>query len=631
MEANAYRELANEKLKYFVTNLDSEGLNFVDIPSDEVSALNDVSVLYIYCSFDKKTYYIGQTNTLLRRHNEHLKEYEKGKNIKNTKNTIDTSKIKSINKYVFNKNIKEKYKNKNKKYKKYFGGGELIIFYGEDIEYYLNYLERSLIKIFKEWSAVYDFRILNSPEGNKSGYFQEKRETLDEVISKIINILSEKNLLDVKYNNTHILDAILFRDSPFFELDENQLKALGKICEDNVHKLVIIRGGAGTGKTVILNHAIAKILGKNLQRDEDEPIIRVGVCLKSNMSRIIKSIFRVYVKDTKDFGLYIGTWKEILEEAEKEKFDYILVDESQRLLKYSKSIFPIYHRDYLESKNNENVLNLILENTEKTVLFYDAFQTIRSTDIDEIGDKGNYNFEYNFPDSDQINEMTLRSQYRIKINSGFNEYSTNYAKNYIDFIKYMLQISDKKPSSMEFLKFDYFKLVDEWEDITNYIDDKREKFPFKKSRILAGYTREDKYNAKRGTPGRKIIEIAWPELGMIWNKKYQQWAKKEDKDVKEEVGAIHSVQGYDFDYVGVILGNDIFINEDRIDINPKNYKDRRGKAGISKNKDELKKYIQNCYYTLLTRGIYGIRLFIEDPELRKYWKERTEELKQDNR
>lgn len=628
MEANAYRELANEKLKYFVTNLDSEGLNFVDIPSDEVSALNDVSVLYIYCSFDKKTYYIGQTNTLLRRHNEHLKEYEKGKNIKNT---IDTSKIKSINKYVFNKNIKEKYKNKNKKYKKYFGGGELIIFYGEDIEYYLNYLERSLIKIFKEWSAVYDFRILNSPEGNKSGYFQEKRETLDEVISKIINILSEKNLLDVKYNNTHILDAILFRDSPFFELDENQLKALGTICEDNVHKLVIIRGGAGTGKTVILNHAIAKILGKNLQRDEDEPIIRVGVCLKSNMSRIIKSIFRVYVKDTKDFGLYIGTWKEILEEAEKEKFDYILVDESQRLLKYSKSIFPIYYRDYLESKNNENVLNLILENTEKTVLFYDAFQTIRPTDIDEIGDKGNYNFEYNFPDSDQINEMTLRSQYRIKINSGFNEYSTNYAKNYIDFIKYMLQISDKKPSSMEFLKFDYFKLVDEWEDITNYIDDKREKFPFKKSRILAGYTREDKYNAKRGTPGRKIIEIAWPELGMIWNKKYQQWAKKEDKDVKEEVGAIHSVQGYDFDYVGVILGNDIFINEDRIDINPKNYKDRRGKAGISKNKDELKKYIQNCYYTLLTRGIYGIRLFIEDPELRKYWKERTEELKQDNR
>ena len=131
MEANAYRELANEKLKYFITNLDSEELNFVDIPSDEVSALNDVSALYIYCSRDKKTYYIGQTNTLLRRHNEHLKEKEKIKNRK------------SIKKYKINK----KY-NKDKKYRNYFGGGRLIIFYGENIEYYLNYLERSLIKIF---------------------------------------------------------------------------------------------------------------------------------------------------------------------------------------------------------------------------------------------------------------------------------------------------------------------------------------------------------------------------------------------------------------------------------------------------------------------------------------------------
>lgn len=628
MEANAYRELANEKLKYFTTRLDSEELNFVDIPSDEVSALNDVSVIYIYCSFDKKTYYIGQTNTLLRRHNEHLKEYEK---VKNIKNKIDTRKRKSIKKYVFNKNIKEKYKNKNKKYKKYFGGGELIIFYGEDIEYYLNYLEKSLIKIFKEWSAVYDFRILNSPEGNKSGYFQEKRETLDEVISKIINILSENNLLDVKYNNTHILDAILFRDSPFFELDENQHKALGTICEDDVHKLVIIRGGAGTGKTVILNHAIAKILGKNLQRDEEEPIIKVGVCLKSNLKNSIKETFEVFVEEPEECGIFIGTWYEILQEAENNgEFDYILVDEAQRLLKDSSSVINSAQREYLEEKS-DNVLNLFLVNTKKIVLFYDEFQTIRPSDIEKIDVLNNYNSNYNFPDSDQIYDMTLKSQYRIKINSGFNKYNTNFAKNYIDFIKYMLQISDKKPSSMEFLKFDYFKLVDEWEDITNYIDDKREKFPFKKSRILAGYTREDKYNAKRGTPGRKIIEIAWPELGMIWNKKYQQWAKKEDKDVKEEVGTIHSVQGYDFDYVGVILGNDIFINEDRIDINPKNYKDIRGKTGISKNKDELKKYIQNCYYTLLTRGIYGIRLFIEDPELRKYWKERTEELKQDNR
>ncbi|MFS9123643.1 DNA/RNA helicase domain-containing protein [Streptococcus salivarius] len=615
MEANAYRELANEKLKYFITNLDSEELNFVDIPSDEVSALNDVSALYIYCSRDKKTYYIGQTNTLLRRHNEHLKEKEKIKNRK------------SIKKYKINK----KY-NKDKKYRNYFGGGRLIIFYGENIEYYLNYLERSLIKIFKEWSAVYGFRILNSPDGNKSGYFQEKRETLDEVISTIIEILCENNLLDVKYNNTDILDAILFRDSPFFELDINQLKALSTICEDDVHELVIIRGGAGTGKTVILNHAIAKLLGKNLQRDENEPIIRVGVCLKANIKNRISEIFEAFVEKPKDYGIFIGSWYEILKEEEKNgEFDYILVDEAQRLLKDASSVINEIQRKYLEAKS-DNVLNLFLAKTKKTVLFYDEFQTIRPSDIEKIDNVNKYNSKYNFPGPNQIYEMTLKSQYRIKINSDFNKYNINYAKNYVDFIKYMLQISDTKPLSMEFLKFDYFKLVDEWEDIITYINDKRGKFPFKKSRILAGYSREDEYDGKKGTPGRKIIKKAWPELGMIWNTGFPHWGQKECKDVEAEVGAIHSVQGYDFDYVAVILGNDIFINnDDRIDINPKNYKDRKGKYGISKNKVKLKKYIQNCYYTLLTRGIYGIRLFIEDPELRKYWKARTEELKQDNR
>ena len=190
----------------------------------------------------------------------------------------------------------------------------------------------------------------------------------------------------------------------------------------------------------------------------------------------------------------------------------------------------------------------------------------------------------------------------------------------------MLQISNKKPTNTDFLNYEYYDLVDEWEDITKYIKNKEEKFPFKKSRILAGYSREDKYNGKKGTENRKIIKKAWPELDMIWNNGYQTWATKDE--VGMEVGAIHSVQGYDFDYVVVILGNDIKINDGKIDINPQNYRDKRGKSGIAKDKEALKKYIQNCYYTLLTRGIYGIRLFIEDQDLREYWKSRTEELKQ---
>ena len=590
-----YFELEKEKLRYFITELNSDSLEFVDIPSDEVSALNDVSAIYIYCSKDLKTYYIGQTNNLLRRHNEHLGEKDE----------------------------------EQRKYLNFFGGGTLLIFYGDNISGNLNYIENSLIKIFKEWSNFYDFDVLNSPIGNKSDYFQSKREVIDKVISKIIRSLTDEKLLEVKYPKTDILKAILFRNSPFYELGKQQRKVFEELCEDNHHNLFIVRGGAGTGKTVLLNHTIAKLLGKNIQKDVGEENVKIGVCLKSNMKRIISKIFDVYVNDPKEFGLYIGTWMEILKEGENGRFDYILVDEAQRLLKYSKSIFPIDHREYLESKQKENTLNLILESTKKTILFYDDSQTIRPTDIDRIGDKNRYNLIYNFPQADEIYDERLNSQYRIKITSNFNAYNQNYANNFVDFIKYMLQISNKKPTNTDFLNYEYYDLVDEWEDITKYIKNKEEKFPFKKSRILAGYSREDKYNGKKGTENRKIIKKAWPELDMIWNNGYQTWATKDE--VGMEVGAIHSVQGYDFDYVVVILGNDITINDGEIDINPQNYKDKRGKSGIAKDNEALKKYIQNCYYTLLTRGIYGIRLFIEDQDLRQYWKSRTEELKQNKK
>ncbi|QQC01102.1 DUF2075 domain-containing protein [Streptococcus oralis] len=594
MENKYYFELVKEKLKYFKTRLDSIDGELIDIPSDDRNALNDVSAIYIYCSADLKTYYIGQTNSILRRHKEHLTN-EKEEEI----------------------------------YRQKFYGGTLLIFYGDNISGNLNYIESSLIKIFKEWSEIYDFKVLNSPDGNKSDYFQAKREVIDKVISKIIKTLHEQNVLNVWYDDTNVLKAILFRNSPFYELEDQQKEIFEKLTGDGNEKLFIVRGGAGTGKTVILNHTIAKLLGRNIQKNEGEKNIRIGVCLKSNMSKIINGIFKVYVKNTKDFGLYIGTWKEILEEAEDEKFDYILVDEAQRLLKYSKSIFPIAHREYLELKENQNVLNLILRSTLKTILFYDDFQTIRPTDIDRIDDANGYNPTYNFPRKDEIYDSSLVSQYRIKINSNFKDYNKRHAKCYVDYIKYMLQLSDRKPSSTDFLNYAYFKLVDDWNEIKEYINNKRNKFPFKKSRILAGFSREDSYNGKRGTKNRKIISKAWHELDMIWNKNYKTWATNDKAE--NEMGAIHSVQGYDFDYVGVIMGKDIkVISNNLIDINPKNYKDARGKSGIANNREELKKYIQNCYYTLLTRGIYGIRLYIEDPELRKYWKERTEELKQDN-
>ena len=86
----------------------------------------------------------------------------------------------------------------------------------------------------------------------------------------------------------------------------------------------------------------------------------------------------------------------------------------------------------------------------------------------------------------------------------------------------------------------------------------------------------------------------------------------------DEVGCIHSIQGYDLNYAFVILGNDIGYDKEskKIIIRPDNYYDQNGKktAGY----DELLDYITNIYYVLLTRGISGTCLYVCDDDLREY-------------
>lgn len=581
----------NHELLYFISKID-ENNRIIDISTDELYALNDVSVIYIYCSKDLKKYYIGQTNSFIRRHNEHIKEID---------DQISDSRF------------------------ELFKGGTVIIFYNDSIWSNLNYVENSLIKLFKNWESIYGqsykIEVLNSTLGNKSDLLQKERETIDFVVQKILYVLKNKELLIFPINNMDGLKAILYRNSPFYDLSKKQNEILDNIlCKDE--NVFIIRGGAGTGKTVLLTHLIARFLGQNIKNiEENAPVKKIGVCLKVNAKNQIKEIFHLFEKNLEKYGLYINTFDKLIDDG-SEMYDYILIDESHRLLKYSDGLFPPYYKNFLKKFKVKTALSLFLSKSNKTVLFYDECQTIRPSDIGNIGSKNNYS-----PQSELVGknvlEQKLDSQYRIKIKQDSKDYNIEYANNYIKYLKYMLKISEEKPSNLDFLEYDYFKLCDSINDVKKYVDDKRKKFPNKTSSIIAGMCRKhdkDKHRKQKG-------EFAWKEINMGWNKNHENWAT--EGNLKEEVGTVHSVQGYDFDFVGVIIGKDLEYRNKEVRVNRYNYYDKNGKQGIPRSDNQLLgKYIKNIYYTLLTRGIYGIRVYIEDEELRKYWKEKTEELKE---
>ena len=88
-----------------------------------------------------------------------------------------------------------------------------------------------------------------------------------------------------------------------------------------------------------------------------------------------------------------------------------------------------------------------------------------------------------------------------------------------------------------------------------------------------------------------------------------------------EVGCIHTTQGYDLNYAGVIFGNEIGYDPEKEElvIKHENYHDRNGKQSID-DPAELKSYILNIYKTILLRGIRGTYVYACDEHLRAYLK-----------
>ena len=133
------------------------------------------------------------------------------------------------------------------------------------------------------------------------------------------------------------------------------------------------------------------------------------------------------------------------------------------------------------------------------------------------------------------------------------------------------------------------------------------------SRMIAGYSW--KWNSKRDESNYDIL------LGshkLRWNSpSSKNWVYSDN--AANEVGCIHTVQGYDLNFTNLIIGNDITYNfsSETVEINKENYEDPNGKT---KDLTELKRYIINIYKTLMTRGIKGTNIFIVDDNFRSYFK-----------
>lgn len=450
-------------------------------------------------------------------------------------------------------------------------------------------------------------------------YYQQ--DLYKDLFKEIWNKLIEKKI--VSKSLTEIENSELFKYSPYKALNEDQynsvLEILNGLCVKNSNK-IFISGSAGTGKTILATYLI-KLLYSDVADssfedfNDDElkevnyirafqakyPNAKIGLVIAmTSLRESLQAVFKkipglkssMIISPSETFNL-------------KEKYDLLIVDEAHRLRQYKNiSWMGAFKKnnEKLDLGDNGNELDWIIANSKNQIFFYDAAQSVKPSDINEI------HFNRLLEEPNTL-KLQLKSQMRVK---GGN--------NYITFVDELLHIKRK---STEYFKIKDYELsvFDNLNDLYDELTEKEEQHGL--SRLVAGYSWP--WSSKND---KKAIDITIDGLSFQWNQTDKDWVNS--PNAFKEIGCIHTTQGYDLNYTGIIFGREIDYDKDKgeIIINPKMYFDINGKKGIS-NPEDLKAYIINIYKTIMYRGIRGTFIYACNEGLRNYLKENIESYKKD--
>lgn len=414
----------------------------------------------------------------------------------------------------------------------------------------------------------------------ESNYYD--RERYQAKFQTIWEDLQDLNI--VTQSLQQIENSDLFKYSPYKALSEDQLQVVDDILDsikNGTQKPHLISGEPGTGKTIVATYLMKLLVSKKWSKDLKIGLVIPMTSLRSTLKKVFKS-----VKGLKS-SMILGP-----NDVVRDKYDILIVDEAHRL---QRRVNITNFRDFdrinktlgLE-KDTGNQLDWIMKSSKYQILFYDPYQSIKPADIRP----------------EEIKEYTyiphvLTSQMRVK-----------GGDDYIRYISEILNGSQKE--STKFYTYD-LKLFDNIQDLVSAIKEKDKTIGL--SRLLAGYAWE--WKTKRNEAIDYDIEIDGTRLK--WNSTTTDWVNSQN--AVNEVGCIHTIQGYDLNYAGVIIGPEVSYDEVKktIVIDKDKYLDFNGRRGITDPR-ELDNYVKNIYKTLLTRGIQGTYVYVVDKKLRDYMK-----------
>ena len=470
------------------------------------------------------------------------------------------------------------------------------VVYTENIElhpcaYLHNYIEDDVIK-----NPFYAEYINKAPIFLKTDALK-----LREFIKQHIKYGDRSNLL-FRIENGKIRPSKLLADSiskmikgnqEFVMIDdqkvvyENALALARKASEKN-KQVLIVKGGPGTGKSVVAINLLVYLtkigmLAQYVSKNAAPRAVYEARLTGSIRPTVIRNLFR-------GSGAFI--------ETQNNEFDALIVDEAHRLNKHSG----------LFGNLGENQIKEIIAASKFSVFFIDEDQRVT---LKDIGRKQEIEIWASTAGA-SITELELNSQFRCNGSDG-----------YLAWLDNILQIRETANEEITDLEYD-FKIVDTPSELRDIIFEKNKLN--NRARMVAGYCW--RWPSKTDS---SAYDIEFPEyhFRMKWNLTEDGSTWIISPESVNQIGCIHTCQGLEVDYIGVIVGEDLVVRNGKIIADPskrassdssvKGYK-RLMKEKPIETKEMIDLVIKNTYRTLMTRGMKGCYVYFVDEETREYFK-----------
>jgi len=499
-------------------------------------------------------------------------------------------------------------------------------------------IEQNLIHLLEADAAIQEEngghgrKLQNRNAGQSYAHDYYNRTIYQAKVEEVWNRLLKRRFVSNSFLS--IKNSDLFKYSPYTSLTAEQELVCRDIIRDIISRLsigkkgmAVIKGAAGTGKSLVLINMIMTLLRSlyikydyDFETDSEDDLddryalhaeleifyinwkkmtgrnsLKIGfVVPMSSIRSTFQMVFKYAGKSTKGMkaNMVIGP-NAVVTDADEQEYDVVFVDESHRLKRrvamsgtemgaFDKCCNKIGLNPY-----DADQLDFLLRKSKYQVLVYDENQSIKPTDIPVI--------TMNNKISQNVTiRRELRSQMRCQGGGDFMQY--------IDDI-----FSLRNPVKKTFGKYD-FKLYDDPNKMIDFIVKKDADESL--CRTLAGYSWEWVSSKDKTVP-----DIELDGRKYFWNKTSSRWILNSAPD---EIGCVHTSQGYDLNRVAVIFGREIDYDPATraITIDRRLFYDSKVKQQTTDS--QLKTFILNAYKVMLVRGIKGCYVYACNKNLRDF-------------